>query len=70
MRDATANNLAEALDFGQQKRLIAPQFSVPRGPFGTVCPNPETARGQGAQVQDSEQWLILREIARGFGWPL
>jgi len=36
IRDATANNLASALDFGQ-RRLTAPTFAVPSGPFGFPC---------------------------------
>ncbi|MBV8201048.1 MAG: hypothetical protein JOZ15_10545 [Acidobacteria bacterium] len=38
VRDATANNLADLLDFGNPQ-LAAPAFTVPAGPFGTVCPS-------------------------------
>jgi phospholipase C len=38
IRDSTANNLAEALDFSRPN-LTAPLFNVPPGPFGTVCPS-------------------------------
>jgi len=55
VRDRTANNLAEALDFTQFS-LFAPQFSVPSGPFGTIC-------------SESDQWLALKALARSFGWP-
>jgi len=41
MRDATANNLAEALDFTSQN-LAAPVFNVPPGPFGGACPSSPT----------------------------
>ena len=37
VRDATADNLASALDFSQ-RRLTAPAFAVPPGPFGFPCP--------------------------------
>src|SRR5207247_11367390 len=37
VRDATANNLAEVLDF-TGRDLHANQFSVPAGPFGAACP--------------------------------
>jgi phospholipase C len=59
VRDATAHNLAETLDFG---RLIgnAPAYPVPPGPFGTPCPN----------TTEPNKWLALREMARGFGWPI
>jgi phospholipase C len=36
IRDSTANNLAQALDFSS-RNLNAPVFSVPTGPFGTLC---------------------------------
>jgi phospholipase C len=37
VRDATANNIAHALDFKRGKDLSAPQFNVPQGPFGEPC---------------------------------
>ena len=37
VRDATANNLADLLDFQQPPR-VAPAFTVPAGPFGGACP--------------------------------
>jgi phospholipase C len=36
VRDSTANNLAEALDFAAPS-LSAPVFNVPAGPFGAPC---------------------------------
>jgi len=36
VRDSTANNLAEILDF-KAKRVVAPSFNVPAGPFGSLC---------------------------------
>jgi phospholipase C len=60
VRDASANNLADVLDFSQFN-LNAPRFSVPGGPFGRLCPL--------AQPQ-VEQSLILRELAAKFGFPV
>jgi phospholipase C len=36
VRDASANNLAEVLDFSQ-RNLVVPHFAVPPGPFGVPC---------------------------------
>jgi phospholipase C len=36
VRDATANNLADALDFSHARHHV-PQFAVPAGPFGAPC---------------------------------
>src|SRR6266852_7150010 len=36
VRDASANNLAQALDF-EQSNGLAPLYSVPSGPFGAAC---------------------------------
>jgi len=60
VRDATANNLAEVLDFSQN-RLAARQFSVPTGPFGGPCP--------GIPGGDDE-WSDLLALAISLGWPL
>jgi phospholipase C len=62
VRDASANNLAEALDF-TAPRLKAPRFRVPVGPFGEICA-PPTARRE--MVDD---WTELRARADAFGWP-
>ena len=57
IRDETANNLAEALDFTQVPR--APErYNVPIGPFGTVCGSFE------------DKWSFVIEIAKRLGWPL
>jgi phospholipase C len=64
VRDASANNLAEALDFSQ-KRGPAPQFAVPSGPFGSVCPPSPLARSASA-----DKWLVLQSMARSYGWPV
>jgi phospholipase C len=60
VRDETANNLADMLDFARPD-LNAKQFSVPAGPFGGVCFPPSSER---------EEWLPLLEMAADFGWPL
>lgn len=58
VRDATANNLAEALDFAQSPRppMI---YRVPEGPFATFCP-PLTP----------DKWTVIADLARTFGWLL
>ncbi len=60
IRDSTANNLADVLDF-EQFNLNAPQFKVPAGPFGTLCAltpaGLENAQG-------------LRELASNYGFPV
>jgi phospholipase C len=58
VRDATANNLAEALDFSRPKRR-APRYPVPPGSFGTPCPSSSV-----------NKWTVLRDLARGLGWPV
>jgi phospholipase C len=57
-RDRTANNLANVLDFSRPKRA-APHYDVPPGPFGTPCPSSE-----------ANPFIVVREIARSFGWPV
>jgi phospholipase C len=61
VRDSTANNLADALDFTAPS-LKVKQFSVPLGPFGTLCPVANRAA-----VPD--KWDQLRAIASATGWP-
>jgi phospholipase C len=67
IRDATARNLALALDFSLAD-LTAPQYAVPPGPFGTVCTStvttPFSTRAPG------ENWDGLREIAIQYGWSV
>jgi phospholipase C len=60
VRDFTANNLAEALDFSQFS-LAAPQFSVPTGPFGGNC-------GEGFTPANADDWFALKSVARQNGW--
>ena len=62
VRDETANNLAEVLDFSTRD-LSARQFDVPAGPFGEVC-----LPGSGSP--EAEEWEPLLEMAADFGWPV
>jgi phospholipase C len=59
VRDANANNLAEALDFSQVN-LSAPAFAVPGGVFGSLCVTAAAV---------SNQDLSLLDRAAGFGFP-
>jgi len=63
-RDATANNLAEALDLKAKvkKQPAPPTFAVPAGPFGAACVS--------AASQDELSWAVVRDLARTFGWPV
>ncbi|SPE50682.1 Phosphoesterase [Verrucomicrobia bacterium] len=60
IRDATANNLAEVLDF-KRPNLRAPAFAVPPGPFGAACASTSAA---------SEQIQELRAVAASLGFPV
>ena len=57
VRDETANNLADVLDFSAP-RLRARQFDVPAGPFGAAC----------IEGPAREQWQPLFEMAADHGW--
>jgi phospholipase C len=63
VRDATANDLADALDFTQRSQTPAPGFSVPDGPFGAACdPVP---------LPDGEIELTdIAGLAALLGWPI
>jgi phospholipase C len=62
VRDAGANNLAEALDFTASGLRVKP-LSVPEGPFGGLCV-------PGLPGATDSEWLPLLEMATAFGWPL
>jgi len=62
VRDASANNLALALNFGQPN-INAPQYAVPGGPFGGACP-------QAVPRTVESEFLTLQAIAAGLGFPL
>jgi phospholipase C len=57
IRDATANNLATALDFGS-RNLNAPTFAVPGGNFGVPCSLPEVI---------PNDWDDLAALTRSLG---
>lgn len=63
VRDATANNLALALDFTSTRRHV-PTFAVPAGPFGVPC-LPSTP------LPDPNDLSLgaLAAVAAAFGWP-
>jgi phospholipase C len=63
VRDASANNLAAALDFNQ-RQLAAPQFAVPSGRFGSACSSSAPA----SRAEFSDKWLMLKSMARSHGW--
>jgi phospholipase C len=68
IRDASARNLALALDFSVPD-VAAPQYAVPPGPFGSICisgaPTPLAQAGLA-----SENWSSLRVQALQHGWPI
>jgi len=57
VRDSTANNIAEALDFSRAN-YVAPVFDVPPGPFGSICLS---------SVPGLENLL---DFAAGLGFPI
>jgi phospholipase C len=63
VRDASANNLANALDL-HNSNPIAPIFAVPPGPFGAACPTSSTT------LPSAEEWAPLLSLAQSIGWPL
>jgi phospholipase C len=60
IRDASANNLAEVMDF-TEPNLNAPRFAVPGGFFGSPCPLLVPA--------ELNQWAELRAMADHFAFP-
>ena len=60
VRDASAGNLATALDFGHTD-LSAPRITAPPGPFGGPCPAEGAAHGA--------VWAALRGLVPQVGWP-
>ena len=58
VRDQTAGNLADVLDFSTPN-LAAPVFSVPTGPFNPACP-PASANANDAEA--AEQTAALAEL--------
>ena len=58
-RDAAANNLAQALDFGRAPDLTAPRWAVPPA-VGLPCP--------AGDYVDYEDWHALATLATVHGW--
>ena len=70
VRDATANNLADELDFTQVDPAPPPVYSVP-AVTGTVCPVrlPGLAAPALPSLRPARaHWAGLREVARRHGW--
>lgn len=55
-RDATANNLAEVLDFSN-RNLAAPPYLFAPGPYASFCPPSE-----------ADKWEVIRAIAASLGF--
>jgi hypothetical protein len=68
VRDASARNLALSLDFSNVN-VVAPQYFVPPGPFGTVCSSGATTPFAAVHA-GSENWDGLRQVASQQGWPI
>jgi phospholipase C len=66
VRDQTANNLADVLDF-RRPNLSVPRFVVPPGPFGGPCPVVAGVRRAGNPVRNT--WDQLGAMAKDFGFP-
>jgi phospholipase C len=61
IRDDTADNIAEALDFRRRARS-APRYLIPPGPYGAPC--------EPALAPEPNKWFAVREMARGFGFVM
>jgi phospholipase C len=76
VRDARAHDLGQELT--GPRRLRAPQFQVPKGPFGGACPAvpapesppPPVARAASTRRSKRSEWLDLLEVAAAHGWPV
>jgi phospholipase C len=67
VRDAAANNLAAILDFNEPD-ISAPAFSVPIGPFGSVCASGVTPAVPAGNSEQNE-WSPVESLARQYGFP-
>lgn len=65
VRDAGANNLALALDFGKP-HPTAPAYDVPSGPFGGACPTIASS----FVIEEANEWIAVRALAQSYGWSL
>jgi phospholipase C len=64
VRDAAANDLAAELTVKADRR--APDYTVPRGPFGGPC----TVQPPGGAESPEEEWGGLRDLALKSGYTL
>ena len=78
VRDASANNLALALDFSH-RNLTSPKYTVSQGPFSHVCGTPQISssnmrrnlRAVQADMDDEDkEWEPLRLMGHQFGFPV
>ncbi len=69
VRDAEANNLAQALRLGEPV-LEAPQYAVPPGPFGAPCSTSAVGVRAAAADDEDTEWIAVREIAERYGFPI
>ena len=66
VRDATANNLAEALDVGKRPKLDAPEYDV--APFTSAgC---AAAPAHAAAAVPDDEWAGLAELAQSYGFDV
>ena len=62
VRDQTANNLAEVLNFSAPI-ATAPVFTVPSGPFGSACPPAATPANDSEASETNANLAALRSLA-------
>jgi phospholipase C len=67
VRDQTANNLAEVLDFSAPN-LTAPAFTVPAGPFNPACPPASAAANDAEAAEWKEGLAVMRSLALQYGF--
>ncbi|HEV3231374.1 MAG TPA: alkaline phosphatase family protein [Candidatus Dormibacteraeota bacterium] len=76
VRDATANNIAEVLDFSAPPNLSAPTFTVPAAvskpcqAAGTPISSGVDAGRVAAPDEEAEEWAALKAKALADGWRL
>jgi len=66
VRDATANNLALALDFGKPNRS-EPLYPIAPGPYGAACP---AEPSPSSFVVSENEWITVRALAQSYGWNI
>jgi phospholipase C len=68
VRDSGAHNLATVLNFSEPNQQL-PQYSVPAGPFGTVCSSAVTGSLPGTDSEETE-WTAIQTVARQYGFTI